>query len=109
MSRFRPFRAFRPRPDLAGRIASPPYDVVNSEEAREMARGNPYSFLHVGKPEIDLDPAIPLYDDRVYAKGVENLRRFIAEGILEKEPQPCFYVYQQRMGTHVQAGLVGLC
>ncbi len=109
MSRFRPFRAYRPRPELAGRIASPPYDVISSEEAREMARGNPWSFLHVGKPEIDLDPSVPLYDDRVYAKGVENLRRFIAEGILEKEPQPCFYVYQQRMGGHVQAGLVGLC
>jgi uncharacterized protein (DUF1015 family) len=105
----KPFRGYRPRPDLAERIASHPYDVINSEEARALAAGNPYSFLHVGKPEIDLDPSVPLYDDRVYAKGVENLRRFIAEGTLLKEPQPCFYVYQQKMGAHVQAGLVGLC
>ncbi|MEW6758392.1 MAG: DUF1015 family protein [Acidobacteriota bacterium] len=109
MSKLKPFRGYRPRPDLAEKIASHPYDVINSDEARDLARGNPYSFLHVGKPEIDLDPAVPLYDDRVYAKGVENLRRFVAEGTLLKEPQPCFYVYQQRMGEHVQAGLVGLC
>jgi len=109
MSKLKPFRGYRPRPDLAEKIASHPYDVINSEEARDLAQGNPYTFLHVGKPEIDLDPAVPLYDDRVYAKGVENLRRFVAEGTLLKEPQPCFYVYQQRMGEHVQAGLVGLC
>ena len=109
MSRLRPFRAYRPKPELADRIASHPYDVVNSEEARELAQGNPYTFLHVGKPEIDLDPSVALYDDRVYAKGVENLRRFIADGVLVKEGQPCFYVYQQKMGDHVQAGLVGLC
>ncbi|MEW5763926.1 MAG: DUF1015 domain-containing protein [Acidobacteriota bacterium] len=109
MSKLKPFRGYRPRPDLAEKIASHPYDVIDSDEARNLARGNPYSFLHVGKPEIDLDPSVPLYDDRVYAQGVENLRRFIAEGVLLKEPQPCFYVYQQRMGDHVQAGLVGLC
>ena len=77
MSRIRPFRAYRPRPDHAERIASPPYDVVSADEAREMAAGKPLSFLHVCKPEIDLDPSVPPYDDRVYAKGVENLRRLI--------------------------------
>jgi uncharacterized protein (DUF1015 family) len=109
MSKIKPFRAYRPEPELAARVASFPYDVLSSEEARELAKGNPYSFLHVGKPEIDLDPSVPLYDDRVYAKGRENLRRFIADGVLFKEEQPCYYVYQQRMGSHVQAGLVCLC
>lgn len=109
MAEIRPFRGYRPRPDLAALIASPPYDVVSSEEAREMARGNPYSFLHVGKPEIDLDPSISLYDDRVYAKGRENLNAMIREGILVRDPVPCLYVYQQRMGGHVQAGVVGAC
>ena len=109
MSRIKPFRAYRPRPDHAREIASYPYDVLSSDEARELARGNPLSFLHVGKPEIDLDPAIPHDDDRVYAKGVENLRRLIDAGELVRDEVPCFYVYQQRMGDHVHAGLVGAC
>ncbi len=109
MANIRPFRGFRPRPDLAARVASPPYDVVSSQEAREMARGNPYSFLHVGKPEIDLDPAIPLTDDRVYAKGRENLTAMVRDGVLVRDPTPSLYVYQQRMGDHVQAGVVGAC
>ncbi len=109
MSKIKPFRAYRPRPELAAKVASFPYDVINSEEARTLAAGNPYTFLHVGKPEIDLDPSVPLYDDRVYAKGVENLRRFVSDGVLLKEAQPCLYVYQQRMGEHVQAGIVCLC
>ncbi len=107
MSDVRPFRALRPRPDLAARVAAPPYDVINSEEAREMAKGNDVSFLHINKPEIDLGPDVSLYDDRVYAKGVANLRRFIAEGVFVREAEPRFYVYQQRMGDHVQAGIVG--
>ncbi len=109
MSRIKPFRAYRPRPEHAKDIASYPYDVISSDEARELAKGNPLSFLHVGKPEIDLDPAISHYDDRVYAKGVENLRRLISTGELVRDGAPCFYVYQQRMGDHVQAGLVGAC
>ena len=107
MSDVRPFRALRPRPDLVARVAAPPYDVINSEEAREMADGNDVSFLHINKPEIDLPPDASLYDDRVYAKGVANLRRFIAEGVFVREAEPRFYVYQQRMGDHVQAGIVG--
>ena len=109
MSRIQPFRAYRPRSEHARRIASFPYDVVSSQEAREIARGNPLSFLHVGKPEIDLDPSISLYDDRVYAKAVENLGRLIDSGELRRDPEPCLYVYQQRMGDHVQAGVVGAC
>ncbi|HUK13239.1 MAG TPA: DUF1015 family protein [Thermoanaerobaculaceae bacterium] len=106
MSDVRPFRALRPRPDIAERVAAPPYDVVNSDEARDMAKGNEISFLHVNKPEIDLPREVDLYDDRVYATGVKNLRRFIAEGVFLREAEPHFYVYQQRMGDHVQAGIV---
>jgi len=108
MSSVKPFRAYRPRPDLAHQVASFPYDVISSDEARALAAGNPYSFLHVGKPEIDLDPAIPLYDDRVYAKARENLAQLIADGILARDARPTLSVYQQRMGDHVQAGVVGL-
>lgn len=109
MSVLKPFRAHRPRPELAREVASFPYDVISSEEARDLARGNPYSFLRVCKPEIDLDPSVPVHDDRVYAKGRENLRRLIAEGTLVRDERPCLYVYRQRMGGHVQTGLVGLC
>jgi len=109
MSKIKPFRGYRPRPELAARVASFPYDVIDSDEARRLAEGNPYSFLHVGKPEIDLDPSVSLYDDRVYAKGVENLARLIRDGVLTKDPDPRLYLYQQKMGSHVQAGLVCLC
>jgi len=100
-----PFRAFRPRPELAEKVASPPYDVLNSAEAREMAGDNPLSFLHVVKPEIDLDPSVDIYDDQVYAKGKENLDRLLRESY-QQDAAPCLYVYQQKMGEHVQAGIV---
>jgi uncharacterized protein (DUF1015 family) len=109
MSVLRPFRAYRPRPGLERDVASFPYDVLSSAEARDLARGNPRSFLHVCKPEIDFDPAVSAHDDRVYARGRDNLRRLIADGTLVRDGQPCLYVYEQRMGGHVQAGLVGLC
>jgi len=109
MSKIKPFSAYRPAADLAARVASPPYDVVNSEEARALAEGNGVSFLHVGKPEIDFDPSVSPYDDRIYARGAENLRRLIDDGVLQKEGKPCLYVYQQKMGGHLQAGLVCLC
>ncbi len=102
----RPFRALRPRPDVASMVASPPYDVLSSEEARVMAEGNPYSFLHVSKPEIDLPPGTDLYSPEVYAKGRENLDRLVAEGVLFREGRPAFYLYEQQMGEHVQIGLV---
>ncbi len=109
MSQLKPFRAYRPRPELAAQVASVPYDVVNTQEAAELAKGNPHSFLHVGRPEIDLPAGIDVHADEVYAKGVANLRGLIANGTLFPENTPCLYVYQQRMGDHVQAGLVGLC
>ena len=108
MSKVKPFRAYRPPRNLAEKIASPPYDVINSEEAREMAKGNPYSFLHVAKPEIDLPGEINLYDDAVYSKGAENLRLFIRNGWLEKDAKPAYYIYRQVMAGRGQDGIVCL-
>ena len=109
MSLIQPFRAYRPKAELAARVASVPYDVVNTAEARELADGNPYSFLHVCRPEIDLPEGVDEHEDRVYAMGAANLKKFVAEGILAREAEDSLYVYQQRMGEHVQAGLVTLC
>ena len=109
MSQLKPFKAFRPRPELAAQVASVPYDVVNSAEARVLADGNPYSFLHVRRPEIDLPDSTDIHADAVYAQGVRALHRMIQDGTLVQEPEACLYIYQQRMGDHVQAGLVGLC
>ncbi len=109
MADIRAFRALRPRPELAARVASYPYDVISSDEARSLAKGNDVSYLHVVKPEIDLPPDVDLYDDRVYAQGARNLRRLVAEGVLIREAEPRLYVYQQRMGEHVQDGVVAAC
>jgi len=106
MARIEPFRAWRPVPEKAELVASPPYDVLNSDEAREMAAENPLSFLHVVKPEIDLEPGVDLYSDQVYAKGAENLSWLKDEGILVREDRPALYLYRQKMGDHIQTGLV---
>jgi len=106
MARVEPFRAWRPRREISPQVASPPYDVLSSAEAREMAADNPLSFLHVVKPEIDLDPDTDIYSDAVYAKGAENLRRLVDDGALQREEEPALYLYRQRMGDHVQTGLV---
>lgn len=107
MAIVRPFKAIRPTPELASQVAALPYDVMNSQEAREMVANNPYSFLHVDKAEIDLDPAIDLYDPRVYEKARENLNRMISEGIFVQEDKPCLYIYRQEMNDRVQIGIVG--
>jgi uncharacterized protein (DUF1015 family) len=106
MATIRPFAALRPKPELASRICELPYDVMSSEEARQVAAGNPLSFLHVSKPEIDLPPATDVHDPSVYAKGRENFERLMAEGVLRQDAQPCFYLYRQVMGGHSQVGLV---
>ena len=106
MARIEPFQGLRPRRDLAEKIAAPPYDVLSSEEARELAKGNPYSFLHVGKPEIDLPAGTDLYADEVYAKAKENFTRLIRDNALQQDARKCFYVYKQIWGEHVQVGLV---
>jgi uncharacterized protein (DUF1015 family) len=108
MPTIKPFAALRPKPELAARICELPYDVMSSEEAREMAAGNPLSFLHVSKPEIDLPPGTDIYSPTVYARGRENFTRLIADGALTQDPHPCFYLYSQVMGTHRQVGLVAV-
>lgn len=107
MITLKPFKAYRPIKELAPKIASFPYDVINSEEARELAAGNPYSFLHVCKPEIDLPLDMDLYDDRVYEKGRDNLVNMMKQGWLIQDERPCLYIYSQRMGNRFQTGLVG--
>ena len=106
MAIIRSFAALRPEPELASRICELPYDVMSSEEARQIAAGNPLSFLHVSKPEIDLPPGTDVHAPEVYAKGRENFRQLIAQRALRQDPQPCFYLYRQIMGAHSQTGLV---
>ena len=103
----RPFRGLRPRADLVQTLPSPPYDVMSSDEARQMAAGNADSFLHVIRPEIDLDPITPLHDDAEYAKAAENFQLFRQDGKLLRDERPAFYLYRQTMGDHVQTGWVG--
>lgn len=106
MATIKPFAALRPRPELAAQICELPYDVMSSAEARTMAAGNPLSFLHVSKPEIDLSPETDTYSDAVYAKGRENFAKMISGGSLRQDAKPCFYLYRQIMGKHTQIGLV---
>ena len=106
MARIKAFFGYRPPKSKAQTVAAPPYDVINSQEARAMAAGNPESFLHINKPEIDLDPAIGLYSDIVYATGKANLARFIETGLLVRDAKPCLYAYAQTMGDHTQLGLM---
>jgi uncharacterized protein (DUF1015 family) len=108
MAQIKPFAALRPRPDWAANICELPYDVMSSTEARDAARDNPRSFLHVSKPEIDLPATVDIYDPQVYAKGRENFKRLLAEGALRQDAQPFFYLYRQIMGRHAQTGLVAV-
>lgn len=106
MSLIKPFRGLRPQPDRAGDVAAPPYDVLNTAEARARAAGKPYSFLHISKPEIDLPEATDPYAPEVYEQGAKNLQSQIDAGILIRDAEPTYYVYRLRMGEHVQTGLV---
>lgn len=107
MAVFKPFAAVRPVPELAERVAALPYDVMNREEAWQMAEGNPYSFLHVDRAEIDLDPSVDPYDPQVYRKAADNLEGMIRQGVLRQDAQPCFYLYRQVMDGRAQTGVVG--
>ena len=106
MAIIKPFRALRPPKNLARNVAALPYDVMNVAEARAMAAGNPDSFLHVSRPEIDLPDEIDCHDEPVYLQGKQNLADFIRRGALVKENRDCFYVYRQSMGALTQTGLV---
>jgi len=107
MSLLYPFRAVRPVPEKAAEVASPPYDVISTEEARQLAAGKPWSFLHVIRPEIDLPEGTDEHDEAVYAKGAENLQRFRESAVFVQDPEPALYVYRQQMGDHVQTGVFG--
>ena len=107
MAIFKPFKALRPTPEYADKVAALPYDVMNSEEAKEMVKDNPYSFLHIDKAEIDLPDGTYLYSDEVYAKAKENLIKYENDGILKEDTAPCFYIYKQVMNGRAQIGLVG--
>lgn len=107
MAVVRPFKGIRPKQELAEQVACLPYDVMNREEAKEMAKGNPYSFLHVGRSEIDLDDSVDAYDPKVYEMARHNLDKMIADNILLQDDQPIFYIYRQIMDGRVQTGIVG--
>jgi uncharacterized protein (DUF1015 family) len=105
----RPFRALRPQARRAQAVASVPYDVVSTEEARALAKGNRLSFLYVSRPEIDLPPGTDIYSDAVYRKAVENFKNLIDSCPFEEESEPSLYLYRLIMGDHEQAGIVACC
>ena len=108
MSLIRPFAGLRPRQPHANEVIAPPYDVLNTLEAREQAQGRPWSFLHISKPEIDLELGVDPYDPRVYRQGAENLGKMLDADILFRDERPYYYLYRLVMGSHVQTGLVAV-
>ena len=109
MATFKPFKALRPKPEFAKDIASRPYDVLNAAEAKDEAEGNNLSFLRVIKPEIELPEEIDPYDQKVYDKGLENLKKLSSKGYLIKEQKASYYVYRLTMEGREQTGIVGCC
>jgi uncharacterized protein (DUF1015 family) len=107
--KIRAFQGLRPDPEQAASVASLPYDVVNTSEARELAAGNPNSFLHVVRAEIDLPEGTDLYSEEVYQMAKTNLGKLQSTGALVREGAPSLYVYQQIMQGHKQTGLVSVC
>ncbi|MCF7848117.1 MAG: DUF1015 family protein [Kiritimatiellales bacterium] len=107
--RIKAFRAWRPAEGKAETVASVPYDVVDKQQAAALAAGNPDSFLHVVRAEIDLPEGTDIYSDAVYAKAKENLERLMNDGILIRETEPALYLYSQQMGDHIQFGIVASC
>ncbi len=107
MAIFKPFKALRPTKEYASKVAALPYDVMNSEEAKEMVKDNPYSFLHIDKAEIDLPEGTDIYSPEVYAKAKENLEKQETDGITKTDDTLCFYIYRQIMNGKEQTGLVG--
>jgi uncharacterized protein (DUF1015 family) len=106
MALIQPFKALRPKPEIAQKLASRPYDVLNSAEAKTEANGNPYSFLHITKAEIDLPESVDIHSQQVYEKAKDNLAHFIQQNILIREGRPCYYIYQLIMDKRSQTGLV---
>ncbi len=108
MPLIRPFRGLRPYAKYAPEVLAPPYDVLNTAEAREQAKGRPLSFLHISKPEIDLPEGTDPYDLKVYQTGALNLQHLIKEQVLFREAKECYYLYRLTMAEHVQTGLVAI-
>lgn len=108
MATVKPFKGITPKKELAPDVASLPYDVMNRQEAKQMASGNPVSFLHIVRSEIDMPDDLSPYDESVYLKARQNLDDFIAKGVLETTSEPCFYIYRQLMKGRVQTGLVAV-
>ena len=106
MATVRPFRGLRPESELAAKIASLPYDVMDTEEARAKIAADPFSFLTITKSEATLPEGTDPYSDEVYAKARENLVSFVTSGKMKQDKTPCFYIYRQRMNQHIQIGLV---
>ena len=109
MSKIKPFRALRPQANLAKEVSSVPYDVLNAQEAREIAKENPHSFLRISRSEIDLPENTNPYSDEVYQKAKENFEKLQADGVLQIEDEPSLYVYQLQMGEQIQTSVVACC
>ena len=106
MSIVKPFKALRPHKEFVTQVASKPYDVLNSEEARKESAGNLLSFLHITKPEIDLPADTDVYSEQTYLKAKENLKQFIDKGILFEDPKPFYYIYELAWRGRSQTGIV---
>ncbi len=109
MAQVRPFRGVRARPDLARDVVAPPYDVLDEAEARAIVARNPRSFLRVTRPEVNLPVGVDAHGTEAYAAAREALLGMLDDGTLVQDDEPCFYLYGQRMGTHVQTGLLAVC
>lgn len=107
MAVLKPFKGIRPTKELAEKIASRPYDVLNSQEAREEAKGNEYSLLHIIKPEIDLDPDVDVHSEAVYNKAAENFKSYLQKGWLVQDKKEHIYIYALTMNGRTQYGIVG--
>ena len=108
MATIAPFRAVRPKSELAAQVAAPPYDVVSLKEARDLAEGNPHCFLRIGRAELELGDEVDPYSAEVYQRGADNLQKLINNGTLAQESKPLFGVYRQKWGQHEQTGIVAL-
>src|SRR6185436_18408800 len=106
MAIVKPFKALRPQAQFAKQVASRPYDVLTSSEAKKEAQGNPYSFLHITKSEIDLPESVDVHSKEVYEKAKENLNAFIKRELLFRENKDCYYVYRLQMNGRSQTGLI---
>ncbi|WAW14779.1 DUF1015 domain-containing protein [Peptostreptococcus equinus] len=107
MVRVRPFKAIRPNKEYVDKVAALPYDTMDTEEARKMAKNNPYSYLRIDRAEIDLDKKIDIHDKKVYEKARQNLNKFIEEKILVEDDEPALYIYREIMNDRIQIGIVG--